>query len=344
MKRSALLIATLTLGSVACDASSSDGKNASITPSAEAEPPVTADEARRVLKDLDKKDNSDSLSPAYWRNVHEGPWLDRTLARVDNIKRLGKDDPSQGPTNRPHVDPAVHAWVAKPGTKDSGDWILGAKQVSSHSIGGEFKNKVSMRWSLSHRGDSGAGWRTALTADAPGKKDLPQVAADKSWRVPTTAPDTALAMRPGKACGMFLDYITRKGTYKSFRWSSQIDMYRATHGDTKPIRQQLGDPQSLDTQVAGQRTPVGPAWQTKDGGALVACIGVNTVAADMGSGRWIQFTTSGWDGTTGIRWNRFTQTMMTMTMLKVPAHGAEISIAAQTTWPYKFDGTEYNGG
>ncbi|MCX4666540.1 hypothetical protein OG453_07630 [Streptomyces sp. NBC_01381] len=343
MKRSALVIATLVLGAVACDGSAGDGKNANSTPSAKAKPPVTADEARRILKDLDKKDDSDSLSPAYWRKVHEGPWLDRTLARVDNIKKLGKDDSSLDPTNRPHLDPAVHAWVAKPASESSGDWILGAQQVSSHTIGGEFKNKASMYWSLSHRGDAGGAWRTAFTAYAPKKKDLPQVAADKSGRVRTVAPNADLAVQPGKACGVFLDYITRKDTDEKLQWSSQIDTYRATHGDTKPASKQLNNPESVELRAEGQRTPIGPAWQTKDGGALVACVGMNTAAADMGAGRWIKFTTSGWDGTTGIRWNKFTQTMMTMIVLNVPADGAEISIAAQTTWPYKFDGTKYNG-
>jgi hypothetical protein len=76
---------------------------------------------------------------------------------------------------------------------------------------------------------------------------------------------------------------------------------------------------------------------------LVACVGVNTVATDMGPGRWLTFTTSGWDGTTGIRWNKFTQSMMQMTVLKVPAAGSEISVAAQGIWPYEFDGTKYNG-
>ncbi|AVZ77086.1 hypothetical protein SLUN_37970 [Streptomyces lunaelactis] len=179
MKRSALVIATLLLGAVACDANSGDRKNANSTPSAKAKPPMSTDEARRVLKDLDAKDDSDSLSPAYWRKVHEGPWLDRTLATIDNIKERGKDDPSQDPTNRPDVDPAVHAWTKPAGS--SGDWILGAQQTSSHNIGGEFTNQVSMRWSLYHRGRDSDPWRIAFTVGAPAKKDLPQVAPQRSW-------------------------------------------------------------------------------------------------------------------------------------------------------------------
>ncbi|GHE11423.1 hypothetical protein [Streptomyces alanosinicus] len=310
-------------------------------PSAKAKPPVSVDEAQRVLKALDKKDDSDSLSPSYWRSIQEGPWLDRTLARIDSIKARGRDE-SQNPTNRPHVDPAVRAWVAMPDTAGAGSWILGAQQVSSYAIGGEFKNTVSMRWSLIHRADDGGAWRTAFTADAPSKEDVPQIAVDGNGTAQIVAPNAHLAVQPGKACGAYFDYVTRKSADEHLRWSSQIDTYRATYGQTKPIREQLGNAESVNIQTKAQRAPVGPAWQTKDGGALVACVDVNTVTADMGPGRWLKLTTSGWDGTTGIRWNKFTQTMMQMTILKVPAGSSDISIAAQSTWPYKFDGTEYS--
>ncbi|MGW1185383.1 hypothetical protein ACWD7Y_17145 [Streptomyces drozdowiczii] len=345
MKRSALVVAMLLLGTAACDAASDDGRNTNSTPSAKAKTPVSADEARRVLKDLDAKDDSDSRSPAYWRKIHEGPWLDRTLAMIDNIKKRGKDDPGQDPTNRPTIDPAVHAWVAQP-DGHSGDWILGARQIVSRTVGGESeKNEASMRWSLYHRGSEGDPWRIAFTADAPAKTDLPQVAANKSRAAGTVKPDAAgLATQPGKACGEFFDHVAYKDTRGNhLKWSSQIDKYRATGKDTKSLRKQLGNAESVDIRSEGQRKPVGPAWRTKDGGALVACVSVSTVVTDMGAGRWLTLRSSGWDGTTGIRWNKFTQQMMRMTVLKVPVDGTEISIAAQSSWPYKFDGTEYTG-
>ena len=135
MKRSALVIVFLLLGAVACDDESGAAKNANRSASQKAGPPVSTDEAIRVLKGLAKKDDSGSLSPTYWRRIQEGPWLDRTLAVVENVKKRGKDDPGQHPTNRPDLDPAVNAWVAKPGGR-SGGWILGARQVSGYAVGG----------------------------------------------------------------------------------------------------------------------------------------------------------------------------------------------------------------
>lgn len=330
------------LGSVACDTQSSDGGATQGTPSAEAKPPVSANEAREIAKDLKAKNANDSLNPAYWRKIHAGPWLDRTLAEINNIKKRGRDDPEQRPTNRPEVDSTVHAWVTKPGG-GSGDWIFSAQQTSGHTIGDGSKNKAHMSWNLHHRADDEGAWRTAFTTHADSKKDLPELAADKSGIAQTVETQSDLPIQPGNTCSTFIDYTTGKNRKENIHWSPEIDQRRATYGDTKEIQKEIGNAESVKIETEGRRDPVGPAWRTKDGAVLVPCVSVNTTTTEMGSGRWIEFTWSGWDGTTGIRWNKFTQRMMTMTMLKVPVDGTEISIAAESTWPYKFSGSEHKG-
>ncbi|MGP3991772.1 hypothetical protein [Streptomyces sp. 3N207] len=153
-----------------------------------------------------------------------------------------------------------------------------------------------------------------------------------------------LTVQPGKACKAFIDYVSRKDTGNDRHWSSQIKKFRHAFGDTKTVRKQLGDPKSVKGEVTVQRTPIGPAWRTQDGGALVACTGEKKLTVDMGPGQWTEMRMPGWDNTGNTRWNTFTQTTMLMTVLKVPADGSPISIAGDTTWPYKFKGTEYAGG
>ncbi|MGP3974342.1 hypothetical protein ACTWQF_10015 [Streptomyces sp. 8N114] len=340
MKRSALVMASLLLGSVACDVQGSDdGKG---TDGGEANPAVSTGEARRVVKELDKKEDSGSLSPAYWHKIQEGPWLDRSLVRIDNVKMRGKPD-DKTPSNHPRLDSAVHAWAAKPRAGGGGEWILGARQVSSSEIGGESKNTAEMRWSLHHRDSKDGPWRTALVVMPRGKKDLPKAATNKSKAVPTVSSDEDLAVQPGRACGAFDDYVSHKTTGKDLRWSKQIKKYRNSYGDTTGVRKAYANPKSAKVSVKMRRTPLGPAWRTQDGGALVACTRVSETAVDMGPGRWFEMEITGWDNISETRWNTFTQTLMTMTMLKVPANGSPISIAADTTWPYKFNGTEYTG-
>ncbi|MEU6765479.1 hypothetical protein ABZ916_23475 [Streptomyces sp. NPDC046853] len=301
----------------------------------------TAKEARRVVEDLAAKEASESLDPVYWRGIYEGPLLDQTLARVQNIKKRGRD---KDPSNRPERDAQIHTWTAHASGAGSDAWILAARQVSAHTVG-DSRNRVDMAWSLYHQQRANGAWRKAFVSHAPTKTSLPPVAADKKkGTARTVAPDAGLGLDPMKACGELSDYVTKKGSSSTrHEWSKQIDTFRSTFDDKKLLRREAGGAQSVSTKVEARRSPLGPVWRTDDGGALVPCVSVGTLTADMGPGRWTRFGASGWDGTSDIKWNKYTQSTMRMEVLKIPAGRSDIGFAAESIWPYEFDGTKYSG-
>lgn len=338
MRRSVLAVAMLLIGAVACEAEPEEGPapDSKSGPSAK---PLTVRDAQRVVVGAAKKNDSDSLSEAYWRGVAEGPWLEQNLARVENIKKRGDDAPP-APTNSPQADPTVHTWtISRPDGSDR--WIWGAQQTRSRTVG-DSKNTVSMRWTLHHQQKDGS-WRQAFTVDGDTKTSLPQLAGSDGQAV-SADEDERLTAAPSLVCGLLDDYITRKGgRAQALKWSAKVDDYRSGYSDIKSLRKNAGDAKTVTIKTEPTRKPVGPAWRTKDGAGLVPCVSVNTVSTDMGPGNYVEFTSSGWTGTTGIRWAKYTQTTMMMTVLKVPAGTSEIGIAAQTTWPHTFEGTRYTG-
>ncbi|MFJ3517059.1 hypothetical protein [Streptomyces sp. NPDC090131] len=304
--------------------------------------PLTADEARRVAEDVDKRAEQESQDPEVIKGYAEGPWLDHLLAAAESGRKYGTSMPP-GPTNSPEVAPAVHAWAGA-GTGTGERWILAASEVSSHTVGAS-QNSAELRWSLHHEGKDGT-WRVGLKAFAPTVGALPTPAVGPDGQAVTGGDTSDLAADPAEVCGRYYDYRNGKdGTKASDTgWAADIDDARAKLAEMRkdlPVR--LDNPKSLTTQQEPTRTPYGPLWRTVDGGALVACLAVNTAVVDMGPGRYQTFSSSGWSGTTGIRWNSYTQTQLSMTMLKIPAGPGEVSIGAEASWPYTFDGTRYNG-
>ncbi len=127
-------------------------------------------------------------------------------------------------------------------------------------------------------------------------------------------------------------------------WSPEIvtrraDLAKAGEGR----RERLGNPARTEFTTEPTRTPYGPVRRTADGGALVACLDERRSFVDMGPGRYTEFSSSGWAGTTGIRWSSYTRTQSGMTVLQVPPAGGGVSIASEAYWPHTFDGTRYTG-
>ncbi|MFB6615128.1 hypothetical protein ACFCV9_13085 [Streptomyces sp. NPDC056367] len=343
-----LATAVLVLGAAGCGSTpATNGSGAAGTeggkgPSA-AVKPLTADEARRVAGDVDKRAGQESQDPEVIKGYAEGPWLDHLLAAAENGRKYGTGAPPE-PTNSPEVAPGVHAWAGA-GTGAGERWILAAGEVSSHTVGAS-QNAAEMRWSLHHEGKDGT-WRAAFRAHAPTAGALPAPAVRPDGQAVTGGDTSKLAADPAEVCGRYFDYWNSKdGTDASDAgWGADIDAARVKMAEgRKRLPERLDNPKSLTTEQQPTRTPYGPLWRTADGGALVACLSVNTATVDMGPGRYQTFSSSGWSGTTGIRWSRYTQTQLSMTMLKIPAGPGEVSVGAEASWPYTFDGTRYDGG
>ncbi|MEV7522058.1 hypothetical protein [Streptomyces sp. NPDC091371] len=346
MRRSVPVIATLVLlfTAVGCRQQSdakAPAESSAAGPSASARP-LSADEARRIVEEANKRADAESEDPDGIARVAEGPWKEQLLAIVDNGRKHGTSAPP-GPTNSPATSPTVRAWAGS-GPDGNDRWVLGAYETASTSVGEEQRQK-KLLWALYHEGADGV-WRMGFTAYAPSSDALPQLATGPDGQVVTGGDASKLGADPATVCGRYDDYWTgtsgpdAAGTV----WSAQIDAVRAKAVDRrKNWRRDYGNPASFDFSSEPTRTPYGPLWRTSDGGALVACVSRRTTAIDMGPGRYQEFDYSGWTGTTGIRWNTYTQTQLGMTVLKVPAGAGEVSVAAEVSWPYKFDGTRYNG-
>ncbi|MFD5429081.1 hypothetical protein [Streptomyces sp. NPDC127084] len=109
------------------------------------------------------------------------------------------------------------------------------------------------------------------------------------------------------------------------------------------MRARFADPASVRTSLEPRPAPHGPVWLTADGGALVARVAVSKTAVEVEPGRYIEFSSTGWKGTTGIPWAAFTQIQLNLTILKIPLTSSEVSIAARASWPLNSDGTRHTG-
>jgi hypothetical protein len=301
--------------------------------------PLSAEEARRVVTDVNKRTDSDSQDAEFWRGVTEGPWLEQRLATVETAKKYGTKAPPE-PSNSPKTSPKIHAWsAAGPDGRDR--WVLGAYESAGWTVG-EKKKSAQLQWSLYHQ--QGGAWRRTFLVDAPSRTALPELATGSDGQAGTGGDVSKLVMPPSTACGRYGDYITGKGTSKRARWSKEIADLRASFATAEEnVRESTNNPASARFSLEPRRAPHGPVWRTADGGALVACVAVSTAAIDMGPGRYIELTSSGWKGTTGIRWAAFTQSQLTLTVLKIPAGSGEVSKAAGASWPLHFNGTRYTG-
>ncbi|MFE2853762.1 hypothetical protein ACFXJO_21865 [Streptomyces lavendulae] len=305
-------------------------------------PPLTEEEARKVVKDLSAKVEADSFDAEYWKGVTEGPLLEQQLAVVETARKYGTDR-QPGPTNTPETDPAVHTWTT--GRDDGGDrWILGAHELSGHTVG-DSANETVLRWSLFHQQRTDSPWHASFVARAGDAKDLPQIAVGADGRAATGGDTSGLAANPADVCGRYGDYLHTDAGEGGVKWSKEVvSQHEALADGLKAERKSLGDPVRLEAGADTVRTPHGPVWRTTDGGALVACTTVSKLYTEMGPGRSTKFSSSGWAGTTGIPWASYTQRIMGLTVLKVPAGAAgEVSVAAQSHLPYSFEGTKYTG-
>lgn len=305
-------------------------------------PPLTADEARQVVKDIGAKVEADSFDAEYWKGVTEGPLLEQQLAVVETSRKYGTDR-QPGPTNTPETDPAVHTWTT--GRDDGSDrWILGTQELSGHTVGAA-ENETVLRWSLFHQQRTGSPWHESFLARADDAKDLPQIVVGPDGRAATGGDPTGLAANPSDVCGRYGDYLHTDAGAGGVKWSKEVVSLRESFADgLKAERKRLGNPAGLEAGAETVRAPHGPVWRTTDGGALVACTTVSKLSTEMGPGRSTTFSSSGWAGTTGIPWASYTQRIMGLTVLKVPAGGSgEVSIAAQSHLPYSFEGTRYTG-
>jgi hypothetical protein len=337
MRRSVPVMAILLLAVVGCEQEA--GKKAPATSGPPAAKRLTTDQARQVVKDVNKRLDVQDRDAAYWREGAEGPWLDQLLATAENAKKYGTSAPPR-PANSPKTVPTVHAWSAAGADK----WILGAYQSVGFTVGEE-KNSTELSWSLYHQGQDGT-WRKTFLVQAPSTTSLPRIAKDSDGQAQTAGDTSQLAMPPKAACGRFGDYIAGKSDAETQRtaWSKEIDTLRTSLlSGEKERRKRLGNPALVDLSFDPGRTPHGPVWRTTDGGAVVACVAESKTVVDMGPGRYVEFSYSGWAGTTGIRWSSYTQTLLRMTVLKIPADSGEVSIAAEANWPYRFNGTRYTG-
>ncbi|MET9852116.1 hypothetical protein ABZY57_04045 [Streptomyces sp. NPDC006450] len=341
-----LLIAVVVLGGVGCESTSAtkDSGAATAAGGSKGSPtakPLTADEARHLAEEVDKRAEYEGQDPEVIKGYAEGPWLDQQLAAAEAGRKYGTSAPP-GPTNSPEIAPAVHAWAGA-GTGAGDRWVLAAREVSSHTVGAS-QESAELRWALYREGQDGT-WRAAFRAYAPSVGALPQPAVASDGQAVTGGDTSNLRTDPADICGRYYDYRNGEGVDSSDAgWGADITAARAKNAEArKGLPERLGHPKSLTTKQEPTRTPYGPLWRTVDGGALVACLSVNTATVDMGPGRYQTFSSSGWTGTTGIRWNGYTQTQLNMTVLKIPAGRGGVSIGAEVSWPYTFDGTRYNG-
>jgi hypothetical protein len=343
MRRSAPAIAALLLlAAVGCDLQTDAKEPGSSSPSpTDQAKPLNAEQARQVVKNLNRRMDVDSQDATFWREVAEGPWLDQRLATVDTAAKYGTKAPPE-PTNSTKTAPDIHAWTT-PGPDGTDRWILAAYETAGWKVG-DTKKSVSLIWSLYHQRQGGP-WRKTLQVEAPSTTALPKAAARADGQAVTGGDTSDLAAPPSSVCGLMEDYVMGKENAEAAKtpWSKQIDTGRTEFTTAEQEVQEQFGAASVDITSTPTRTPHGPLWRTTDGGALVACVSVTRTAIDMGPGRYSEFTTSGWAGTTGIRWAAYTQSMLAMTVLKIPAGTGEVSIAAKATWPYTFDGTRYTG-
>ncbi|MFD9570190.1 hypothetical protein ACFWBI_10130 [Streptomyces sp. NPDC059982] len=305
-------------------------------------PALTEDEARGIVKDLAAKVEADSFDAGYWKGITEGPLLEQQLAVVATGEKYGTER-EPGPTNSPATDPAVHTWTT--GKDDGSDrWILGAHEVPAHTVGDEKKETV-LRWSLFHQDRAGAPWHASFLARAPEPTALPRVAVGPDGRAVTGGDTRGLAADPATVCGRYGDYLHTDLGAGGVKWSQDITDLRESYAQGLAAqRKALGKPGKLEAGVEVARAPHGPVWRTADGGALVACTAVSKLYTELGPGRSETFSASGWAGTTGIPWASYTQRIMALTVLAVPAGGSgEVSVAAQSNLPYSFEGTKFTG-
>ncbi|MFF4319496.1 hypothetical protein [Streptomyces sp. NPDC001568] len=306
-------------------------------------PPLSEEEARGIVKDLTAKVEADNFDAEYWKGITEGPLLEQQLAVVETSRKYGTERPSVPSDSPPKNDSAVHIWST--GKDDGSDrWILGAHEVEGHTVG-EAKGETVLRWSLFHQQRTGAPWLAAFLARAPETTALPGVAVGPDGRAVTGADAAGLAADPAKVCGQYGDYLHTDTGAGGVKWSQDVaDVKAASAAGLKAMRKDLGKGAKLDVAVDVNRAPHGPVWRTTDGGALVACTAVSKVYTELGPGRATTFSSSGWAGTTGIPWASYTQRIMGLTVLKVPAGASgEVSVAAESNLPYSFEGTKSTG-
>ncbi|MGW0765635.1 hypothetical protein [Streptomyces sp. NPDC002676] len=301
---------------------------------------MTADETRQVVISLNKREDTENWDAAFWRNIAEGPWLEQRLAAVEARKKYGTNAASE-PKGSPKVSAQVHAWAAA--GPDGDRWILGAYEAQGYSVGDATK-KAEPYWSLYHQ-RKGGGWRRTFLALAPSRTALPAVATGRDGQAVTSGDVSKLATPPSSVCRHYGDYVAGRsgtGAEDDALWSKEIRTARASAATAeKDLRARFYNPASVNFSEDPESAHHGPIWRTTDGGALVACIVVTKTTIAMGSGRYVKFASSGWPGTVGVRWAAFTQSQLSLTVLKVPAESHEVSIAARASWPYRFDGTRY---
>ncbi|MGW6937481.1 hypothetical protein ACWGF3_00420 [Streptomyces xanthophaeus] len=305
-------------------------------------PPLTEEQARGVVKDLAGKVEADNFDAEYWKGVAEGPLLEQQLAVVETSKKYGTER-QPGPANTPRTDPAVHTWTT--GQDDGSDrWILGAHEVEGQTVGAAKKETV-LRWSLFHQQRTDAPWHATFVARAPETTALPQIATGPDGRAVTGGDTAGLAADPATVCGSYGDYLHTDIGAGGVKWSKDVTEVREAYaGGLEAERKNLRNPARLEAGAEVTRTPHGPVWRTTDGGALVACTAVSKLYTELGGGRATTFSSSGWAGTTGIPWASYTQRLMALTVLKVPAGGSgEVSVAAESNLPYSFEGTRKTG-
>ncbi|MFB6830728.1 hypothetical protein [Streptomyces hydrogenans] len=330
---------------VGCDATPApNARPAPPIPKRQAKP-LSALEARRIVEDVNRRLDADGKDAAFWHTAAEGPWLDLLLAKVENTAKHGGKAPP-APTNTPEVSPGVEVWPAS--SNAPGDrWILGSFETSSWTISSEGVKKpktATPTWTLYHQQGEGP-WRQTFQVHVSAGSGVPRPAVGNDGQAVTGGDTTKLAVPPSSVCGHMADYVagTNDAQTRKSRWSKEITADRAEFaGIEQSLRERLGA-KSVDVTSTTVRTPHGPVWRTADGSALVACVTVNQTAIDMGPGRYSVFPTSGWSGTTGIRWTSYTQSLMVMNVLKIPAGHGEVSVAAKSAWPYKFDGKRHTG-
>ncbi|MFF3013115.1 hypothetical protein [Streptomyces sp. NPDC057939] len=305
-------------------------------------PPLSAEEARGVVKDLTAKVEAVNPDAEYWKGVTGGPLLAQQLAVVETGKKYGADQPPS-PGTPPKTDPAVHTWST--GKDDGSDrWIFGAHEMEGRTVG-VAKSETVLRWSLFHQERTGGPWLATFVARAPATTDLPGIAVGPDGRAVTGGDVAGLAADPANVCGQYGDHLHTDTGTGGVKWSQDIAEVKAgSAAGLKAMRKDLGKGGKLDVNVDIDRAPHGPVWRTTDGGALVACTAISRVHTELGPGRSTTFSSSGWAGTTGIPWASYTQRIMGLTVLRVPAGASgEVSVAAESNLPYSFDGTKYTG-
>ena len=200
-----------------------------------------------------------------------------------------------------------------------------------------------MRWSLYHRGRDGVPWRTAYSAEAPAKTDLrrwPWTGSErrKPSRLMPTWPHSL-----ARSAACFVVYVSHKTAGENLKWSSQIDKFRANYRDTKSIREQLGNAESVRVHVEVQSRP---HWTclADEGRRSPRCM----CRRELGHRRHGLWTVAQvHDEWLGRHHEHPVEQVHRALDADVGAEGAadgkEISLAAQSSWPYEFEGTKYKG-